>query len=343
VLGAVHVAAQSSGAAVAAATDTPVTFGGNATVTIPAGGSVASDSVAFKYSFGSVLAVTSYVTGSWSSLSQHNYSALVTSYMSPSGSGNETGDLAGTSFTQTTGEVFLLDRLDVFGNYQKTVAVSGSSTTEGFGSDPNQFDDWVDEIADNLHAAGHDDIAVVNVSLTPDSLLAKNDLALNPSLTERFARDVLSLPGLATLLENTGDVDLKAATCSPATDVIAGKQAIIAQAHAAGVRVLLAIEAPSTFCDGQNPGGFGTRFPAGSGQDGQRQLLNSWMTSTQSATVSGVVEQPPGADGIVDISTPITDPSNTGYMLPKFDTGDDSHVNAAGQLLQAGAVPLNLL
>jgi hypothetical protein len=69
--------------------------------------------------------------------------------------------------------------------------------------------------------------------------------------------------------------------------------------------------------------------------------LNAWMSSTQPSIVDGTTVNPPGADGVIDLSTPITDPTNTGYMLPAYDVGDDSHVNVAGQALQAAAVPIS--
>jgi hypothetical protein len=336
-IGSMHVGIAGNAASVASG-DVPVSFGGKPSITLAAGATAYSDPVALAFSYGAKLAVTTYVSGSWSSLPVHQNASIVTEYETPAGAGNRTADLAGTTFTQSTSTVFLIDRLDLYGNYTGTVAIAGSSTSGGFGSDINGFDDMVDAAADDLHKAGRDDLALANMAVIPDSLLAKNDLNGDLSVLERLQSDFLSLPTLRTIVQNTADIDLKALNCGPATDVIAGDQQLIAAAHAANVRVLLAVVAPSTFCNAQNPSGFGTRFPAGSGQDGQRQLLNAWIVSTTPTMVSGILEQPPGADGIVDLSTPITDPTNTGYMLPAYDTGDDAHVNAAGQAIQGAAI-----
>ncbi len=313
----------------------PLTFNGKSSVTIAAGKSVSSDFVPLTYTFGSLLAVSEYLSGSWTSLPQHSNSALWTNYATASSAGNATTDTTGASFTQTTSEAFLVDRLDVTGqSYKETVAFIGSSTTAGYGSDANKFDDMVNDVANNLHAAGIDNIGIVNLALVPDSLTALADADGSQSVIERFNRDVLSLPGLAVLVQNAADIDLKV-SCFPAQQVIAGDQQVVSMAHAAGIKIILAVIAPSTYCNGEYPSGYGSMFPAGLGQDGQRDLLNTWIESIAPSTVNGVTEAPPGADGIVDISTPVSDPADTGYVLPQYNAGDDSHTNTAGQAVQA--------
>ena len=337
-LGAVHIGVQSSGATVATGTDTPVTFSNAASVTIAPGSAAVSDPVMMNFSYGAKLAVTEYVAGSWPALPQDYHAALITNYASAAGAGNTTSDVAGTSFTATFGEYFLFDRLDVYGNYTETVGILGSSTILGGGSDANAFDDIVSDVAADLHAAGRDDVGVVNLAFGPDALLTINVLANNPAIVDRFARDALSLPDVGAVIQAGADVDLKTSQCSNAATILAGDQNVIAQAHAAGVRIYLAKIAPTTYCNGQNPSGYGSRFPANTGQDAERQALNAWMSTTQPSVVDGVTVQPPGADGVIDIATPITDPTNTGYMLPQYDSGDDSHPNAAGQAVQASVL-----
>jgi hypothetical protein len=180
------------------------------------------------------------------------------------------------------------------------------------------------------------------MAIIPDSFLAKNDVGGILSVTERLQTDFLSLPSLRTVIQNASDIDLKDA-CDTATDIIAGEQSFVTQIHAAGARALLAVIAPATYCNGQNPSGFGSMFPAGSGEDAQRDLLNAWIVAPAASTVSGIPEPASAADGYVDIATPVTDPANTGYLLPAYDYGDDSHVNAAGQAVQANAIPLSIL
>jgi hypothetical protein len=340
-VGALHVGIVSTAPAVAAGSDVAITFSGAPSVTIPAGASLYSDPAKLSFAFGTLVAITTYVSGMSSSLPAHSEGNIVTEYTTAAGAGNETGDLAGTSFT-TTGNTFLVDRLDLLGNYTGTVAFAGSSTTIGVGSTPNAYNDLVNDVATNLHAAGRDDLALANMAIVPDSFLKANDIQNIRSVTERLSDDFLSLPSLRTVVQNASDIDLKTG-CDTATDIIAGEESFVSQVHAAGARAVLAVIAPATFCKGQNPSGFGSQFPAGSGEDAQRDLLNAWIVSPIPSTVSGVAEAASAADGYVDISTPVTDPSNSGYLLPSYDIGDDSHVTAAGQAVQAAAIPTSVL
>jgi lysophospholipase L1-like esterase len=59
--------------------------------------------------------------------------------------------------------------------------------------------------------------------------------------------------------------------------------------------------------------------------------------------VNGTLEQPSGADGIIDFSGPLSDPANVSYMLPKYDSGDDVHPNTLGYSVMAQAIPLSQL
>jgi hypothetical protein len=327
-VGAMHIGIVSKAPAVTSGTDVAVTFSGAPTVTIPAGASLYSDPTKLAFGYGTLLAITTYVPGT-TSLPAHT-AGVVTEYQTAAGTGNQTGDLAGTSFV-TTGTSFVVDRLDLFGDYTGTVAFAGSSTTIGVGSTQDGYNDLVDDLANNLHAAGRDDLALANMAIVPDSFLQKNDVIGIRSVTERLTTDFLSLPSLRTIVQNAADIDLKDG-CDTATDIIAGEQSFVSQVHAAGARAVLAVIAPATFCKGQNPSGFGSQFPAGSGEDAQRDLLNAWIVSPAST-----------ADAYVDISTPVSDPSNAGYLLPAYDSGDDSHVTAAGQAVQAQAIPLSVL
>jgi lysophospholipase L1-like esterase len=336
-LGAVHIAVQSSGAAVSS--DVAVTFSGSAGTTIAAGGFATSDSVSLNFNYGSILAITEYVSGSWTSLTQHTQgNGIVTSYANASGGGNATADLTGTSFTQTTAETYLLDRVDVYGAYKETIAAFGSSTTDGLYSGVDQHMTYPEQLAAALHAAGHDDIAVANAGIAGNEVLRA---ATGQSGISRFARDVVALPGVTSVIDYLGANDLRIA-CVTASTLIAGKQNIVAQAHAAGLKLFLATTAPSTFCGNQNPSGFGSRFAQGSGEEAQRSLINAWDITTQSSTVNGTTAQPPGADAIIDFSAAITDPANTSYMLPAYDSGDDIHPNATGYGVMVKAIPLTL-
>ena len=278
------------------------------------------------------------VSGTWTSLTEHTQGGgVVTSYATPAKAGDQTGDLHGAKFTQTILQTYLLDRVDVYGDYAGTIATFGSSTTDGVNSGLDKHMTYPEQLAAALHAAGRDDLGLANVGIAGTTVLGSQATAG----VKRFARDVLGLPSLTAVIDYLGANDLRA-SCVKAEALIAGKQAILAQARAAGVKIYVATTAPSTFCGAQNPGGFGTRFAQGSGEEAERFRVLTWETAQAPIHTDGGIEQPPNADAVIDFSGAITDPANRSYMLPALDSGDDVHPNATGYGLMVKAIPLSL-
>jgi len=330
VLGAVHVGVQTSGAAVH--DDVSVTFAGANSMTIPAGAFVTSDEVSLSFSYGALLGVTEYVKGSWTSLTQHTQAGTVTSYATAANAGDKSADLTATPFNKVIHQTYLLDRVDVFGDYSQTIAAFGSSTTDGVASGTDAHKTYPEQLAERLHAAGRDDVAVANVGIAGTTVLGDSATAG----IHRFVRDVLPLPGVTAVIDNLGANDLRN-SCVTADTLIAGKKNLIAQAHAAGLKIYVATTAPSTFCGAQNPGKFGQRFVEGSGEEAQRFLVLAWARKATDASLGAAA-----ADALIDFDGAIVDPANKSYMLPSLDSGDDVHPNATGYGLMAKAIPLSL-
>lgn len=331
-----HIGKQTATAGVSG--DTAVTFGGLGAVSIPAGSTVVSDNVTLNFSYGDVLSVTEYVSGSWTNLTAHAQGTnIVTSYATAKNAGDKTSDTLGAAFTQTTFNTYLLDRIDVYGGYKETIAAFGSSTTDGYNSGLDLHMTYPEQLAAALHAAGHDDIAVANVGIGGTTVLGSTPTAG----VNRFVRDVTALPGVTSVIDYLGANDLRD-NCVAAAAVITGKQSIITMAHAAGLKIYEGITAPSTYCGAQNPGGFGTRYAQGSGEEAQRFLLNTWQMSSGASVVNGVTVQAPASDGTIDFNAAIVDPANLSYMLPALDSGDDIHPNPTGYLAMVKAIPLTL-
>ena len=350
-IGSVHVGVQTEGAAVSG--DVPVSFGGAKSVSIPAGGFATSDTLPYSFSYGTVLAVTEYIAGANALVTFHEQGmGKVTSYQTAANAGDATADTAGMSFTGTTMNTYLVDRVDVLGNYKETVIAFGSSTTDGYqdnGTGVDEHMSWPEQLAAVLHAAGRDDIAIANEGISGNTaayplgsnanVAAPDPLIGQPGFI-RFSRDVLSIPGAGVLIDYLGANDIRN-FCDPmASLIIPFKQSFVSQAHAAGLRVLEATTAPSAFCEVENPAGFGTRFPAGTGEEAVRLALVSWETATAPIAIGSTLEQPPGADGVIDFDGAIADPANTSYMLPQYDSGDDVHPNDAGYAAMVRAIPL---
>ena len=51
--------------------------------------------------------------------------------------------------------------------------------------------------------------------------------------------------------------------------------------------------------------------------------------------------QPPASDDTLDFSSGLSDPANTSYLLPAYNSGGDIHPNAMGCGMMVKAVPLN--
>jgi lysophospholipase L1-like esterase len=301
-------------------------------VTIPAGGVVTSDEVGLSFSYGALLAVTELVSGSWTSLTQHTQAGTVTSYTTAVNAGDKSADLTGAAFNKPIHQTYLLDRVDVYGDYSQTIAAFGSSTTDGVASGTDAHKTYPEQLAERLHQAGRDDVAVANVGIAGTTVLGNSATAgIN-----RFARDVLPLPGVTAVIDYLGANDLRG-NCVTADTLIAGKKNLISQAHAAGLKLYVATTAPSTFCGNQNPGKFGQRFPEGSGEEAQRFLVIDWEVAATNPNLGAAA-----ADALIDFNGALVDPTNKSYMLPSLDSGDDIHPNATGYGLMAKAIPLSL-
>ncbi len=351
-------------AAIDATQDAAVTFSGATSVTIPAGGSVTSDAVNVSYSFGQKLAVTMYLPGTYGPLTQHG-SEVQTSFMTPNGGGNTTTDAAGTSLSATTGEWFVLSGMDVYGAYQGTAVLFGSSSIDGHnsnfgntnsypvanavvaGQDDDRPSDW---LARQLHAAGYN-IGVSNAGVVADPAGPGVNASPATGITDgidREARDVFSQAGVTTMITYIGAVDIKSSDCRSAATVEGSLTTIISAAAAQNIRVIVGTLPPSTFCanaaspnfgltpTAANPyaGGATTPGPINPGET-QRMLVNQWIRTT-AINLPGVV-------GIADFDKVLADPANPSFLLPNLNSGDNTHPNGPGYGVQSSAVPLDLI
>ena len=349
-------------AAIDPANDVAVTFNGASSITIPAGAIITSDTVHLTYSFGQRLAVSMYVKGTFDPLTQHN-STVTANYATSPNAGDTTMDSAGTSFSVANSEWFLLSGMDVFGSYQGTVVLFGSSTIDGFHSDFGDADayptpnssisgqdndrpsDW---LARELQSGGYQ-IGVLNAGVLADP--AGPNSSATPATgvqdgIDRFNRDVVQQTNVKAVLIYLGSVDIRSADCESAPDVENSLTQIIAMGANAGLRVIVATLPPSAYCSTPGAANFGP-FPspadpyAGEGDPPtnpgmvQRNLVNAWIRTT-AATLPGVV-------GIADFDKVLADPAHPDFLLPNLNSGDNFHPDGPGYGIQSNAIPLNLL
>ncbi len=362
-LGTAHLSIGKDGTpAIDATHDVALTFGGQPGTTVGAGQTVTSDPVQLSFSFGQTLAVSMYLKGSFGPVTRHN-SLFIKNYRSPAGSGDKTADAGGTGYTETLSDWLLVSGVDVYGKYAGTLALFGSSTTDGFHSDygptavypaPNapvagqhvaRLSDW---LAQRLNAAGYQ-IGIVNAGVPGDTVTPDITNQLNnvKNANDRLTQDVLTLPSLIGMVTYFGSIDIRSPDCKSAPAIEAATQAMVATAAAAKVPVVLATIPPSAFCTNPARPNYGP-FPnaadpyAGGAVPGpenggelQRGALNSWIRQTGA--------QLPGVAGIADFDTALTDAARPNFMLPLYNSGDNYHPNGAGYKAEAGAVPLSFL
>ncbi len=359
VVGAARLAvAVGSGPAVDPATDHALTFSGASSVTIAPGQQAVSDSVNVPYSFGQRLAVSVYVKGSFSPLTQHD-SQVSKNFASAPGAGDTTQSVDGTAFPTVNTEWLLLTGVDVYGPYQGTVALFGSSSIDGHGSnygnsnaypipnvpiagqDNERPSDW---LARDLLGAGYR-LGVLNAGTIGDPAGEDDRTASGISVAgvDRMSRDVLQAAGIKAVVIYFGGVDLRT-DCVGASDVEASLTNMVAQAQAAGVRVILATLPPAEYCVSSsadllpstanpwqgdlNPG------PENPGST-QRRAVNDWIRTT-GAHLPGVVD-------VADFDGALLYPAHPDFLEPNLTSSDNFHPNGAGYGVQTAAIPLSSL
>ncbi len=360
-IGAARLSVASNGdssAAIDPTKDAALTFnGGSKTVTLQAQQEIDSDPVKITYAFGQWLAVSMYVQGTFPALTQHdaNFSS---NYFSPAGAGDVTADSTGQSFPTANSEWLLVTSVQVYGPYQGTVAVFGSSSMDGIFSNtgntnsypvanvavPGQITDRPsDYLARSLNQAGYT-LGVANAGVIANPAGEDNGTRSGTSVAgvDRFQHDVLQLPGIAAVVIYTGGIDLRG-DCLPATTIEGTLSNMVAQAAAANVRVILATLPPSEYCTTQQPlpsasapfNGDLNPGPENTGST-QRRALNEWIRNT-AAHLPGVV-------GIADFDQVLAYPDHPDFMIPNLNSGDNYHPNGVGYGVQNSAIPLkNLL
>jgi lysophospholipase L1-like esterase len=359
-IGAARLAIATTPPAVDPAHDVALSFSGSSSITIAPGTEVSSDPVNLTYTFGQKMAVTTYVQGTFAPLSQHNSDSLADNASSAVNAGNTTTDAAGTSLSQPSNEWFLLSGMDVYGQYQGTVALFGSSTIDGHNSNlgdtnaypvpqvpvPGQDNDRIsDALARTLNAAGFH-LGVLNAGILGEFAGPTSGSPSGSPGVDRIGRDVLHQPGIKTVVIDLGQVDLRQNNCGEATEVEASLQNMVAQANTAGVRVILGTIAPASYCFlasspnfGPNPVDDGGPF-AGDVNPGprnpenvQRDLVNSWIKTT-GVTLPGVV-------GVADFESALADPEHPDFIIPTLNSGDNFHPDGPGYQVKSQAIPIN--
>ncbi|MGW3990150.1 SGNH/GDSL hydrolase family protein [Streptomyces sp. NPDC004830] len=313
--GGVHAGLRRDGAALVPGSNRPLTFGGASTVTVPAGGLVLSDPLPGHVPAGRDLAVSLRVTRAGGPLTGHAAS-MQTSYVSD---GARTAQESATHWTRRTGAWFYLDAVTVRPRRgAAAVAALGDSITAGWHSTADRNRRWPDHLARRLARSSTGTIeGVANEGIPGNRVLSDGP---GPSTLNRLSRDVLSLPGVRTVLLFQGVNDIKAEPAPTAAQLIAGYRTLVERAHAAGKCVVGATVAPFK--------GWPEWDPAA---EAVRRKVNAFIRG------SGAF------DAVTDFDRVLRSPSDPERLLPAYDSGDHIHPNDKGMKALADAVDLDSL
>ena len=291
-----------------------LTFDGQTSVTIPAGGKVVSDPVKFQIKDRENVAITiHYGSASSTSVSGHPGSRT-TSYL-------EAGNTTDFSKATKTDHWYNILALEVEAPKKAgAIAILGNSITDGRGSTTNQQNRWADVLSRRLLAnKATRRIGVLNMGIGGNCVLGGG---LGPAAVNRYQRDLFSQEGVKwiILFEAVNDLGYARNGEQTANRIIDVYKRIIREAHQKGIRVIGATITPFK----------GNNYYTEDHEKG-RTTINQWIRTTKML------------DGIIDFDQAVRNPQETIAMQQQFLFENDwLHLNAKGYETMGSCIDLNL-
>jgi lysophospholipase L1-like esterase len=307
-------------AQVAPGTLRQVTFHRRAAVTVPPGSEVVSDPVPLAVPARHDLLVTTYTPGRRIRTSYHPI-AMRHSFFAAGTDVANAVDAGAFPFRTVVWR--FVSGVDVAGAaaVPGSVVALGDSITDGYRSSDDADRRWTDVLAARLlRGPAQRRFGVLNAGIGGNRVLL-DDGAYGPSALHRLDRDVLSRPGVRTVivLEGINDIQHAPYQLDP-TKITAGLAEIAARSRARGLRVIGGTLTPFGGCKRYTPR-----------KERTRQAVNSWIRT------GGVF------DAVVDFDAALRDARRPHRMRPAYDSGDHLHPGDAGYAAMANAVDLSVL
>ncbi|MFC9606876.1 SGNH/GDSL hydrolase family protein [Streptomyces niveus] len=315
VIGRAYAGIRESGARLRPGSNRKLAFGGSASVTLAPGEIRYSDPLPGRVAAMSDLALSLYVRDAGGPATGHGM-ALSTSYAT---SGDHAAEEGEGAYTERLGSWFYLDAVTVEADRGAGAVVTlGDSITDGWQSSTDRNLRWPDFLARRLRASPDGTVkGVANAGISGNQVLA--DGAAQSAL-KRLDRDVLSLPGVRTVVLFEGVNDIKSHSGVTAAALTAGYREIIDRSHAAGLCVVGATVLPFKGWSEWN-----------TEEEAVRSEVNEWIRT------SGEV------DAVADFDKVLRSPYDAQRILPTFDGGDHLHPNDKGMQAMADSVALTSL
>ena len=321
----IALSADNSSSRIVPASLKPLTFGGTASVTIPAGADYLSDPVDMAIAPGADLALTLHLPSPPDRQTGHP-GARAHSHFAH---GQQVMAEALTG-AKTSTRWYVIGGVEVDAPGAQALVILGDSITDGYGVQPNTNARWTDRLAVRMRAnPATRNMAVLNAGIGGNRLRLDGS---GPNALARFEREVLSPPGVTHLLVIEGINDLGTLTRdAPATpeqhaalvrEMIGVLRQIVARARAHGIKVI-----------------GGTIMPDGASAYYHPDAANE----TDRAAVNAWIRAPGNFDAVVDFDAAMRDPANPTRLRPDLDSGDGLHPSIAGYQAMADVVPLAVL
>jgi lysophospholipase L1-like esterase len=310
-------------------TQREVLFSGQAGATIPIAAPYLSDPIDLPVKALSSVSISLYLPQATGPCTCHG-TGMQTAYVSSA------GDFTAQAFVpkQTVQLRAFISGIDVQATPgTRAVVVLGDSISDGIGSTVDANHRWPDLLANELdkNASAW---GVVNMGISGNQVLSDG---AGQSALARFDRDVLSVPGVRTviLFEGVNDLGISyghfegpmAAVFKASSSggkvtresMIAGYRQLIARAHERGLKVIAATITPYG----------GAAYYSEEGES-VRAAINAWIRTSHEV------------DGVIDFDAAMRDPAKPTQIREGFHAGDHLHGSDAGYRAMTAAINLSL-
>jgi lysophospholipase L1-like esterase len=297
-----------------------VTYHRRAAVTVAPGAEAVSDPVRLTVPARHDLLVTTYTPGRPAGMSYHPIAMRHSFFAAGADVANA---VDASAFPSPTVVWRYVSGVDVAGTTAApgSIVALGDSITDGYRSSDDADHRWTDVLAGRLlRGPVQRRFGVLNAGIGGNRVLL-DDGAYGPSALHRLERDVLSRPGVRTVivLEGINDIQQIPHQLDP-TKITAGLAEIAARSRARGLRVVGGTLTPFGGCSCYTPQ-----------KERTRQAVNSWIRTG-------------GAfDAVVDFDAVLRDARRPYRMRPAYDSGDHLHPGDAGYAAMGNAVDLSVL
>ncbi|WP_204045054.1 SGNH/GDSL hydrolase family protein [Acrocarpospora phusangensis] len=309
----VYLGLQAYGAELQHKTNRPVTFNGRKSVKLRPGQAVWSDPVVKRISPRQDVVVSMYVPGYLPQVTGHDRAYATTFLSDP---GDHARQEASDMFTYTSTQWYFLDRVAVTtARTVRSVVALGDSLTDGAGQELDANRRWTDYLTHRVSAvAAAKRVSVLNAGISGNRVLRTG---VGPSVLSRFRRDVLSQPGVRTVVVFCGINDISKGELTSAKPLIEAYKKMIKEARARKLRILGGTLTPFA--------GYQSWTPE---REAIRQQVNRWIRT------SGAF------DAVLDFDKALRDPHAPDQLRAAYDHGDHLHLSDAGRRKVAYTIPL---